>query len=132
MIKKFSSFHTVLKSFNVKYEYNNVVIEEGQKFDTLKKIYRKAPFIRRRRERELIGYEKEFDPLVATMKELIATLSPSSIIPLKPSKNSQSDQKTSTTFTFGFWNCSGDNIILRIYESSGLNKQIVSINSSLS
>jgi hypothetical protein len=36
--KKSSLFHTVLKSFNVKYEYNNVVIEAEQNFDTLKKF----------------------------------------------------------------------------------------------
>jgi hypothetical protein len=36
--KKSSLFHTVLKSFNVKYEYNNVVIEAEQNFDTLKKV----------------------------------------------------------------------------------------------
>jgi hypothetical protein len=36
--KKFSLFHTVLKSFNVKYEYNNVVIEAEQNFDTLKNV----------------------------------------------------------------------------------------------
>ena len=36
--KKSSLFRTVLKSFNVKYEYNNVVIEAEQNFDTLKKI----------------------------------------------------------------------------------------------
>jgi DNA-binding IclR family transcriptional regulator len=28
--KKFSLFHTILRSFNVKYEYNNVVIEAEQ------------------------------------------------------------------------------------------------------
>ena len=28
----------ILKSFNVKYEYNNVVIEAEQNFDTLKKV----------------------------------------------------------------------------------------------
>jgi len=36
--KKSSLFRTVLKSFNVKYEYNNVVIEAEQNYDTLKKI----------------------------------------------------------------------------------------------
>lgn len=36
--KKTSLFRTVLKSFNVKYEYNSVVIEAEQNFDTLKKI----------------------------------------------------------------------------------------------
>jgi hypothetical protein len=36
--KKSSLFRTVLKSFNVKYEYNKVVIEAEQNFDTLKKI----------------------------------------------------------------------------------------------
>lgn len=35
--KKSSLFHTVLKSFNVKYEYNNVVVEAEQNFDTLKR-----------------------------------------------------------------------------------------------
>ena len=39
--KKFSLFHTVLKSFNVKYEYNNVVIEPEQNFDALKKVTEK-------------------------------------------------------------------------------------------
>jgi DNA-binding IclR family transcriptional regulator len=39
--KKFSLFHTVLKSFNVKYEYNNVVIEAEQNFDALKKVTEK-------------------------------------------------------------------------------------------
>lgn len=38
--KKFSLFHTVLKSFNVKYEYNNVVIEAEQNF-ALKKVTEK-------------------------------------------------------------------------------------------
>jgi hypothetical protein len=33
-------FHTVLKSFNVKYEYNNVVIEAEQNF-ALKKVTEK-------------------------------------------------------------------------------------------
>ena len=36
--KKLSLFRTILKSFNVKYEYNNVVIEAEQNFDTLRKI----------------------------------------------------------------------------------------------
>jgi len=36
--KKSSLFRTVLKSFNITYEYNNVVIEAEQNFDTLKKI----------------------------------------------------------------------------------------------
>ena len=36
--KKFSLFHIVLKSFNFKYEYNNVVIEAEQNFDALKKV----------------------------------------------------------------------------------------------
>ncbi|MRN40111.1 MAG: hypothetical protein FIO02_03580 [Nitrosopumilales archaeon] len=36
--KKSSLFRTVLKSFNIKYEYNNVIIEAEQNFDTLKKI----------------------------------------------------------------------------------------------
>jgi predicted transcriptional regulator len=35
--KKFSLFRTVLKSFNVNYEYNNVVIEAEQNVDTLKR-----------------------------------------------------------------------------------------------
>ena len=39
--KKSSLFRTVLKSFNVKYEYNNVVIEADQNVDTLKKITEK-------------------------------------------------------------------------------------------
>src|SRR5207245_6868385 len=39
--KKSSLFRTVLKSFNVKYEYNNVVIESEQNVDTLKKITEK-------------------------------------------------------------------------------------------
>jgi hypothetical protein len=39
--KKSSLFRTVLRSFNVKYEYNNVVIEAEQNFDTLKKITEK-------------------------------------------------------------------------------------------
>ena len=36
--KKSSLFRTVLKSFNVKYEHNNVAIEAEQNFDTLRKI----------------------------------------------------------------------------------------------
>lgn len=36
--KKFSLFRTLLKSFNVKYEYNNVVIEAEQNLDTIIKI----------------------------------------------------------------------------------------------
>ncbi len=32
-----SLLRTVLKSFNVKYEYNSVVIEAEQNYDTLKK-----------------------------------------------------------------------------------------------
>ena len=36
--KKSSLFRTILKSFNVKYEHNNVVIEAEQNFDTLRKI----------------------------------------------------------------------------------------------
>jgi len=36
--KKSSLFRTLLKSFNVKYEHNNVVIEAEQNFDTLRKI----------------------------------------------------------------------------------------------
>jgi hypothetical protein len=39
--KKSSSFRTVLKSFNIKYEFNNVVIEAEQNFDTLKRITEK-------------------------------------------------------------------------------------------
>lgn len=39
--KKSSLFSTVLKSFNIKYEYNNVVIEAEQNYDTLKKITEK-------------------------------------------------------------------------------------------
>jgi hypothetical protein len=34
-------FHIVLKSFNFKYEYNNVVIEAEQNFDALKKVTEK-------------------------------------------------------------------------------------------
>jgi DNA-binding transcriptional ArsR family regulator len=36
--KESSLFRTILKSFNVKYEHNNVVIEAEQNFDTLRKI----------------------------------------------------------------------------------------------
>ena len=36
--KKSSLFRTILKSFIVKYEHNNVVIEAEQNFDTLRKI----------------------------------------------------------------------------------------------
>jgi hypothetical protein len=36
--KKFSLLRTVLKSFNIKYESNNVVIEAEQNFDTVKKV----------------------------------------------------------------------------------------------
>jgi len=36
--KKSSLFRTVLKSFSVKYEHNNVAIEAEQNFDTLRKI----------------------------------------------------------------------------------------------
>ncbi len=36
--KKSSLFRTILKSFKVKYEHNNVVIEAEQNFDTLKKL----------------------------------------------------------------------------------------------
>lgn len=39
--KKSSLFRTVLKSFNIKYEYNNVVIEAEQNYDTLKRITEK-------------------------------------------------------------------------------------------
>jgi hypothetical protein len=39
--KQSSLFRTVLKSFNVKYEYNNVVIEAEQNVDSLKKITEK-------------------------------------------------------------------------------------------
>lgn len=39
--KKFSLFRTVLKSFNVNYEYDNVVIEAEQNVDTLRKITEK-------------------------------------------------------------------------------------------
>lgn len=36
--KKSSLFRTVLKSFNVRYEYNTIVIEAEQNYDTLRKI----------------------------------------------------------------------------------------------
>ncbi len=39
--KKSSLFRTILKSFNVSYDYNNVVIEAEQNFDTLRKITEK-------------------------------------------------------------------------------------------
>src|SRR5207249_7170960 len=39
--KKYSLLRTVLKSFNVKYEYNSVVIESEQNVDTLKKVTEK-------------------------------------------------------------------------------------------
>ena|SRR5437899_1746998 len=39
--KKSSLFRTVLKTFNIKYEYNNVVIEPEQNYDTLKRITEK-------------------------------------------------------------------------------------------
>jgi hypothetical protein len=39
--KKSSFFRTILKSFNVKYEYNNVAIEAEQNVDTLRKITEK-------------------------------------------------------------------------------------------
>jgi len=39
--KKSSLFRTVLKSFNVKYEYNSVVIEAEQNIDTLRKVTQK-------------------------------------------------------------------------------------------
>jgi hypothetical protein len=35
--KKFSLYHAVLKSVNVKYESNNVIIEAEQNFDIIKK-----------------------------------------------------------------------------------------------
>ena len=35
--KKFSLYHSVLKSINVKYESNNVIIEAKQNFDIIKK-----------------------------------------------------------------------------------------------
>ena len=39
--KKSSFFRTILKSFNVKYEYNSVVIEAEQNIDTLRKVTQK-------------------------------------------------------------------------------------------
>jgi DNA-binding transcriptional ArsR family regulator len=39
--KKSSLFRTILKSFDVSYDYNNVVIEAEQNFDTLRKITEK-------------------------------------------------------------------------------------------
>ena len=39
--KKSSLFRAILKSFNVSYDYNNVVIEAEQNFDTLRKITEK-------------------------------------------------------------------------------------------
>ncbi|MGB6671582.1 MAG: winged helix-turn-helix domain-containing protein [Candidatus Nitrosopolaris sp.] len=36
--RKFSLFRTILKSFNVKYEYNKVVMEADQNPDTIRKI----------------------------------------------------------------------------------------------
>lgn len=39
--KKYTLLRTVLKSFHVKYEYNTVVIEAEQNFDTLKKVTEK-------------------------------------------------------------------------------------------
>jgi DNA-binding transcriptional ArsR family regulator len=39
--KKSSLFRTILKSFNVSYDYNNVVIEAEQNVDTLRKITEK-------------------------------------------------------------------------------------------
>ncbi|HEY6883657.1 MAG TPA: hypothetical protein VI278_06430 [Nitrososphaeraceae archaeon] len=35
--KKYSLFRTILKSFNVKYEYKNVIVEAEQNFDTFKR-----------------------------------------------------------------------------------------------
>ena len=39
--KKSSLFRAILKSFNVSYDYSNVVIEAEQNFDTLRKITEK-------------------------------------------------------------------------------------------
>jgi len=39
--KKSGFFRTILKSFNVKYEYNSVIIEAEQNYDTLRKITEK-------------------------------------------------------------------------------------------
>jgi DNA-binding transcriptional ArsR family regulator len=36
--KKSSLFRTTLKSFNIKYEYNNLLVEAEQNFDTMRKI----------------------------------------------------------------------------------------------
>ncbi len=36
--KKSSLFRTILKTFTVKYEYNNVIIEAEQNVDTLRKV----------------------------------------------------------------------------------------------
>ena len=36
--KKFSQFHSVLKSINVKYEGNEIIVEAEQNFDIIKKI----------------------------------------------------------------------------------------------
>jgi predicted transcriptional regulator len=36
--KKFSLYHSVLKSINVKYESNNVIVEAEQNFDIIKKM----------------------------------------------------------------------------------------------
>jgi len=36
--KKSSLFRTTLKSFNIKYEYNNLIMEAEQNFDTMRKI----------------------------------------------------------------------------------------------
>jgi predicted methyltransferase len=36
--KKSSLFRTTLKSFNIKYEHNNLLLEAEQNFDTLRKI----------------------------------------------------------------------------------------------
>ena len=41
MVRNQVFFVQVLKSFNVKYKYNNVVIEAEQNVDTLKKITEK-------------------------------------------------------------------------------------------
>jgi len=38
--KKSSFFRTILKSFNVKYEYNSVIIEAEQNVDTLRKVHK--------------------------------------------------------------------------------------------
>ncbi|MFZ0897628.1 MAG: hypothetical protein WBE34_16285 [Candidatus Nitrosopolaris sp.] len=39
--KKSSLFRTILKSFNVKYEYNNVIVEAEENVDTLRKVTEK-------------------------------------------------------------------------------------------